>query len=136
MNRTDPVSPIYDAVKDHLANERTFLAWIRTSIGIMAFGFVLEKFSLFIKQVSFFLTREGHAISPDLSSEHQSFSSAFGIFLIGFGALIALLAFIKYKKTTRQIEKNDYIYSSALASIVTACIVIIGIFLTIYLIVS
>jgi len=30
----------------HLANERTFLAWIRTSIGIMAFGFVVEKFGL------------------------------------------------------------------------------------------
>jgi uncharacterized membrane protein YidH (DUF202 family) len=28
----------------HMANERTFLAWIRTSIGIMAFGFVIEKF--------------------------------------------------------------------------------------------
>lgn len=35
---------------DHMANERTFLAWIRTSIGIMAFGFVVEKFVLFIKQ--------------------------------------------------------------------------------------
>ena len=30
----------------HMANERTFLAWIRTSIGIMAFGFVVEKFAL------------------------------------------------------------------------------------------
>ena len=32
----------------HMANERTFLAWIRTSIGIMAFGFVVEKFALFM----------------------------------------------------------------------------------------
>ena len=30
----------------HMANERTFLAWIRTSIGIMAFGFVVERFAL------------------------------------------------------------------------------------------
>jgi putative membrane protein len=29
-----------------MANERTFLAWIRTGIGIMAFGFVVEKFGL------------------------------------------------------------------------------------------
>lgn len=35
----------------HMANERTFLAWIRTSIGIMAFGFVMEKFALFVKQI-------------------------------------------------------------------------------------
>lgn len=33
----------------HLANERTFLAWIRTSIGIMAFGFAFEKFALFVR---------------------------------------------------------------------------------------
>ena len=37
-------------VADHLANERTFLAWIRTSIGIMGFGFVVVKFSRFICQ--------------------------------------------------------------------------------------
>jgi putative membrane protein len=37
---------------DHLANERTFLAWMRTSIGIMAFGFVVVKFSLFVKRIA------------------------------------------------------------------------------------
>ena len=41
----------------HMANERTFLAWIRTSIGIMAFGFVVEKFALFIKQMSIVLEK-------------------------------------------------------------------------------
>jgi putative membrane protein len=39
----------------HMANERTFLAWIRTSIGIMAFGFVVERFALFLKQVTYIL---------------------------------------------------------------------------------
>lgn len=43
---------------DHLANERSFLAWIRTSIGIMAFGFVVVKFSLFVKQISLILGKE------------------------------------------------------------------------------
>jgi putative membrane protein len=37
---------------DHLANERTFLAWIRTSIALMGFGFVIVKFALFIRQIS------------------------------------------------------------------------------------
>ncbi|MFZ6006727.1 MAG: YidH family protein, partial [Nitrospirota bacterium] len=41
----------------HMANERTFLAWIRTSIGIMAFGFVVEKFALFVKQISYLALR-------------------------------------------------------------------------------
>ena len=42
-------------IREHLANERTFLAWMRTSIGIMAFGFVVVKFALFVK-VSFVST--------------------------------------------------------------------------------
>jgi putative membrane protein len=33
---------------DHAANERTFLAWVRTAIAVIAFGFVIEKFNLFI----------------------------------------------------------------------------------------
>jgi putative membrane protein len=33
---------------DHAANERTFLAWLRTSIAVIAFGFVIEKFNIFV----------------------------------------------------------------------------------------
>lgn len=57
----------------HLANERTFLLWIRTSIGIMAFGFVVEKFGLFLRQL-YLLT--GRQFSPN----HREYSSFFGIF--------------------------------------------------------
>jgi putative membrane protein len=34
---------------DHAANERTFLAWVRTAIAMMAFGFVIERFDLFLR---------------------------------------------------------------------------------------
>ena len=43
---------------DHAANERTFLAWIRTAIAIMAFGFLVQKFDLFLKIASASLTAE------------------------------------------------------------------------------
>ena len=33
---------------DHAANERTFLAWVRTGVAVIAFGFVIEKFNLFV----------------------------------------------------------------------------------------
>jgi len=55
----------------HLANERTFLSWIRTSIGIMAFGFVVEKFALFVRQLSIFLDKE-ISLTP-----HHGYSSFF-----------------------------------------------------------
>lgn len=120
--------------RDHLANERTFLAWIRTSIGIMAFGFVVEKFALFIKQMSLFLSHQGIQQTPELSHMHQSSSSLFGIFLVGIGALIALFAFFKYRRIERQIEEDDFQHSAKLAVFVTVLVVVIAAFLIIYLI--
>jgi putative membrane protein len=55
----------------HMANERTFLAWIRTSIGIMAFGFVVEKFALFIKLMSLIF---GKATIDDPVKSQKSFN--------------------------------------------------------------
>jgi putative membrane protein len=37
---------------DHSANERTFLAWLRTGIAVIAFGFVIEKFNLFVLTIA------------------------------------------------------------------------------------
>ena len=37
---------------DHAANERTFLAWVRTAIAVMAFGFVIERFDLFLQVIA------------------------------------------------------------------------------------
>jgi putative membrane protein len=37
---------------DHAANERTFLAWVRTGIAVIAFGFVIEKFNLFVLTIA------------------------------------------------------------------------------------
>lgn len=115
----------------HMANERTFLSWIRTSIGIMAFGFVVERFAIFIKQVSYFLGRPVEAAAPP--ADHGS-SSVFGILLVGLGALMGLLAFIRYKKIEKQIDEDAYHPSLILDVLLTISILAIGIFLVIYLI--
>ena len=118
-------------IRDHLANERTFLAWIRTSIGIMAFGFVVEKFALFIKQMSLIL---GKANIGNASPATHGYSAIVGIFLVGFGTLMGLLAFVRYKKVERQIEGDTYQSSSVLDILLTISVLGIGIFLVIYLI--
>ena len=41
-----------DRYSDHAANERTFLAWVRTGIATVAFGFVVEKFNLFVRTLA------------------------------------------------------------------------------------
>jgi len=115
----------------HMANERTFLAWIRTSIGIMAFGFVVEKFALFLKQMSivFGKSTTGNTLPPS-----HGYSAIIGIFLVGLGTLLVLLAFIRYKKVERQIDSDTFQPSSILDIILTASILAVGIFLVTYLI--
>lgn len=115
----------------HMANERTFLAWIRTSIGIMVFGFVVEKFALFIKQVSYFLGKSN--IEKALPPSH-GYSAIFGILLVGLGALMAVLAFIRYKKVERQIDEDTYQPSSIIDILLTISLLAVGIFLVMYLI--
>jgi len=117
----------------HMANERTFLAWIRTSIGIMAFGFVVEKFALFMKQLSYFLGRSGFPSSQPLTSS-RGYSSILGIFIVGLGAVMGLLAFIRYKKVERQIDEDTYQPSLILDILLTISILAVGLFLVIYLI--
>jgi uncharacterized membrane protein YidH (DUF202 family) len=120
-------------LNDYLANERTFLSWIRTSIGIMAFGFVVEKFALFMRQISFFLSRDSAGVATQIPPEFEQ-SSALGISLVGLGALIGLLAFIKYKRAEKLIERGIYRQSFLLEVMLTLSILSIGIFLMIYLI--
>jgi uncharacterized membrane protein YidH (DUF202 family) len=116
----------------HMANERTFLAWIRTSIGIMAFGFVVEKFALFIDKISYFL---GKAHIPEVT-HHSSlgYSSIFGIILVAMGALMGVLSFVRYKKVEREIDEDTYQPSLLLDILVTMGMLAIGIFLVMYMI--
>lgn len=129
-------------LNDHLANERTFLAWVRTSIGIMAFGFVVERFSLFIKQVGAFLNSTSlSSLSTALNKKpvinlinHSfSFSAVIGIVFVAIGALVCLLAFLKFLKIEKQIKQGYFEPSGILDAALTAVIVLAGISLMIYL---
>lgn len=113
--------------RDHLANERTLLAWIRTSIGIMAFGFVVVKFSLFVKQISLLLGKN------NVIAQH-GYSSMIGILLVVVGAIVLVLSYIKYKQTEKQLTNETFQSSSALIFSLTIVIFIISILLILYLI--
>ena len=112
---------------DHLANERTFLAWIGTSIGIMALGFVVVKFFLFVKQLSLLLGK-GHEI------QQKGYSAILGIVLVAMGIITSVLAFIQYKKTRKQINSNNYENSPLLISILTGLIFLMSALLIAYLV--
>jgi putative membrane protein len=113
---------------DHLANERTFLAWIRTSVAIMGFGFVVVKFALFIKQISFVIT-DKQAVLPA-----KGHSNEIGILLVALGALMAIYAYVRYRVTEKQLVSKTYRPSFLPSLILTIVILIVGTLLVLYLI--
>lgn len=110
----------------HLSNERTFLAWIRTCIGIMAFGFVIEKF---------FLPPNGSQLTSGQPGAAGSHYYAFlGIFLVLLGAATGILAAYRFLKTEREIIEDTYRPSVAADLMVAILLGAIGVLLFIYLI--
>ncbi len=82
----------------HQANERTLLAWIRTGIALMAFGFAIARFGLFLRQ----LARLGAGPANDGLG-----SGWLGALLVLFGIGTNLAATLRYRATTRAIESQD-----------------------------
>ncbi len=112
---------------DHLANERTFLAWIRTSIAIMAFGFVVVKFALFVKQIALVV----QAKTDSLPS--HGYSAILGVVLVGIGVVMALLSYYRYKRIERNLLSGNFHPSSKLSTVFTFAIILVGILLIVYL---
>ena len=86
-------------VTDHLANERTFLAWIRTAVGIITLGFVVSKFGLYLRV----LARSTSNVVP--SSSH---SAIIGFILVALGVGMVGAALLRYLRSQRLIEEGSY----------------------------
>jgi len=90
----------------HAANERTFLAWVRTGIAVIAFGFVIEKFNLFL------LTIAGGAVGDAARrAEVEWLSRPLGryeglAFMFG-GVAIVMLATTRFMRTTRLLDDSE-----------------------------
>ena len=68
--------PRIDRQREHQANERTFLAWLRTSIALIGFGFAIARFGIFLKQMEAVMNQTIEAPHPLLNS--QSLGVSFG----------------------------------------------------------
>lgn len=115
-------------VSDHLANERTFLAWVRTGIAVMAFGFVIERFGLLLRELG---------LKVGLSSNSSiSYSKWLGIVVTILGMTVLIVALFNFVQVRRTIDEERY-QPGLLFPIVLTCIAsLIGLLLVIYLTIS
>ena len=112
-------------VSDHLANERTFLAWVRTGITVMAFGFVIERFGLLLRELG---------LKVGLSSNSSiHYSKWLGIVVVILGMMMVFVALFIFVYVRRTIDEERY-KPGLLFPIALTCIVsLIGLLLAIYL---
>jgi len=86
---------------DHAANERTFLAWVRTAIAVMAFGFLVEKFDLFLEIAA----KSAGVRAPALGG--QLLANIAGLLLIALGGITMILAIVRFRKTSLAIDSEE-----------------------------
>ena len=109
--------------KDHAANERTYLAWIRTSISLMTFGFIVEKFELFIASIS------QTNLTPSLSAE------LVGLALFLLALLLIVSSTVRFFIVQREIDsQSSNAYKSKKSMLfLSVLMILIAVFLFFYM---
>jgi putative membrane protein len=113
------------APTDFLANERTFLAWVRTALTVIGLGFVVARFGLFLRAVA--------TGSPGSSSPA---SEAVGIALVLAGSALVGFAWVRFRSVQRELRAGAYVARATTELILAATLVAVGIVLAAYLVVS
>jgi putative membrane protein len=93
---------------DHAANERTFLAWMRTGLAVIAFGFVIEKFNVMVEAVA---NTASPAAAQKLLVERLAapLGRYDGIALILVGIGLIIIAGLRYARTAQRIDQEQFV---------------------------
>ncbi len=119
-----------DRQREHQANERTFLAWLRTSVALIALGLATARFGIFLEEIK-------SAVQRDISSQHPLFNSqVLGLSLVIFGLIVIALAAWRYNQVFWQIEQGQYQPNQFLVWMMVAVVIVLAALSTIPLLLS
>jgi putative membrane protein len=104
-------------VSEHLANERTILAWIRTAIAVMTLGVGINRFSLFLVEFS-------HVVPGGRTVNIHA--EELGIGLVVLGILIMVGAVWHYLGIAKAIDEGTYQPSRGKIVIAALAVIILG----------
>lgn len=111
--------------RDHLANERTFLAWVRTGAAIVVFGFAIGRFSIALRQLT---ALQGHPV------QRSGLSVWMGASSIVLGVLLVVAGLFRYRKTRDRLDQGTFEPAGFVLDLVTVLVVLFGLALAGYLI--
>ncbi len=111
-----------ERIRDHLANERTYLAWLRTGLSTMGFGVVIAKLR--------FLFPAEELTSPSANVIH---ASNIGFFFAIVGLFIVMIAGWRYAVVQDQIRRKSYRSSKRIVIALSFCVIALGMMIVWYL---
>ena len=121
-----PVPATSKKVTDHLANQRTFLAWIRTGLATIAFGFVVERFGLLLREL-------GLRSASSASTTAIHYSAMIGVSLVLLGVITMVIALVSFLQIRHAIDEENFRPHAAFEIVLTVLASLIGLLLAIYL---
>lgn len=112
----------------YLAAERTFLAWIRTAVALLAFGFVVARFGIFLRQVALM-----GGVAPEGGS---GVSQYVGLGLVSTGVVVCLVSAIRHRRYVRAIDAGRFRdgFGSGFAFAVVALLSLVGVTMAVLLV--
>lgn len=121
-----------ERLQQYLANQRTFLSWVRTSIALIGLGFAIERFSLFLQQ--FRLIANPDTTGNAASATAHDYSALVGIGMIIVGTGLIVYALKNYLESNKTIASGKYMPKNAIIYTASAAIIGLGIIMIIFLI--
>jgi putative membrane protein len=122
----DAIIPDDKKATEYLANERTFLAWVRTGISIMSLGFVVAKFGLWLRELA-------ARFAPLAPSHGSGLSAPMGAGMIGLGGVLVLLAAWRFHVVNRQIAAGRVQVDRGLVVLITVAIAALALLMVVYI---
>ena len=121
-----------ERLQQYLANQRTFLSWVRTSIALIGLGFAIERFSIFLQQ--FRLIADPDTTGNAAPATAHEYSALIGIGMIVMGTGLMVYALKNYLDSNKTIASGRYMPKNAIVYTASATIIGLGIIMIIFLI--
>ena len=120
--------PDHHKCTEHLAVERTFLAWVRTSIAIISLGFVVAKFGVWLRELA-------SRLDPQLQAHSTGMSLPMGIGMMAFGGILTVLAWHCHI-VHQAIERGEVWGNRSMVVTVTAGVALLAVLMIVYMLLT